>query len=549
MSGAPTTCSCLVSRSPSPIPQRTLRWRSRAAGLASGSPPSSPSFSFSGLAHPLNWRDGSTSPLQSQVASNQGASGSQSRGQGVETREPVSSPTADTALMDVDTEAPTTMDRDLAKAIKALTAQLGGQTCDCAAMRCDELKASIDTATSDGAVISLLAKDYQSNLWEFFNSYRSEVEALANAHSSLEKLHKHEASKTFLASINSIKCPSIQFSHGFSMGPIKQTLRRSYPASGTEAQPPATRNLLFHSWLDHQVNWLKTQILTNLVVEKRDEVTYLETKASAVQAITRFEEAVDKRHESLKARYDYLIRQPRYLELVADVNFQGAIIHSLASCIITKINSLVLTEEDRKLAAALKKMELDKPAVEAAAQAPDNKSYDNMMKVIERLEKKVDLQSKKVRDHLLTLMRMCAGQLSLTLPLLENLVVDLVAAGREEVEGAEEEGEERQVRHNWKEKSRQGQGCSKGRQNRQKRQVGRRVLDETKVEGQQEEEWQKVGRSFELDFSRTDCGLVSGLGRYEFSDLYRLDWALLTGSCRFLCMASPPSILLNPCLL
>ena len=93
---------------------------------------------------------------------------------------------------------------------------------------------------------------------------------------------------------------------------------------------------------------------------------------------------------------------------------------------------------------ALKKMELDKPAVEAAAQAPDNKSYDNMMKVIERLEKKVDLQSKKVRDRLLTLMHTCAGQLSLTLLLLENLIVDLVAAGREEVEGAEEEeGEER----------------------------------------------------------------------------------------------------------
>ena len=114
----------------------------------------------------------------------------------------------------------------------------------------------------------MLTKDYQSDIRQFFNSYRSKVEALANARSSLEKLHKHEASKTFPASINSIKCPSIQFSCGFSMGPIKQTLRCSYPASGTEAQPPATWNLLFHSWLDHQVNWSKTQILTNLVIEK-----------------------------------------------------------------------------------------------------------------------------------------------------------------------------------------------------------------------------------------------------------------------------------------
>ena len=187
-------------------------------------------------------------------------------------------------------------------------------------------------------------------------------------------------------------------------------------------------------------------------------------------------------------------------------------------------------------------MELDKPTVEAAAQAPDN-HYNNMMKVIERLEKKVDLQSKKVRDRLLTLMHVCAGHLLLTLPLLENLIIDLVTAGWEEVEGAEEkEGEEGQVCHNRKEKGQQGKSRPKGRQNHQKRQVGWRALDETKVEGQQEEGWQKVGHPFGLDFSKTDCGLVSGISQYEFSDLYRLDWALFVGSCHFLCMASPPPL-------
>jgi len=53
---------------------------------------------------------------------------------------------------------------------------------------------------------------------------------------------------------------------------------------------------------------------------------------------------------------------------------------------------------------------------------------------------------------------------------------------------------------------------------------------------------------FLLSFSQTDSVSVSGLGVFNFSDLYRLDWALLTGDMCFLCMSYPPSILLD-CLL
>ena len=40
-------------------------------------------------------------------------------------------------------------------------------------------------------------------------------------------------------------------------------------------------------------------------------------------------------------------------------------------------------------------------------------------------------------------------------------------------------------------------------------------------------------------------GSVSGIGLYEFSDLYGLDWVLLHSTCRFLSMSFPPLVLLN----
>jgi len=38
---------------------------------------------------------------------------------------------------------------------------------------------------------------------------------------------------------------------------------------------------------------------------------------------------------------------------------------------------------------------------------------------------------------------------------------------------------------------------------------------------------------------------VSGLGLFDFSDLYGLDWVLLTGDMHFLCLSYPTSILLD----
>jgi hypothetical protein len=432
--------------------------------------------------------------------------------------------------------------RALADAIRALAAKLPVNR-DAAQVRADEVKAKIDAAASDGAVISAFSRDYQSDIREYLNQYRSEVESLAHARSSLEKLRKHRSKKTYPTSLNSIRIPTIQFSHVFLHSPTEERAMGRYAApNGNLGQ--------FETTMCAQVVWVKEQILKNWISEKEKEVTFLEGRASAVRAISQFEKVASTRHASLKARYDYLVGQPRYDELVRDVDFEGVCVHSLASTLIAKINGLVIAEEDRKLAAAIKKMELDKPAVEAAAQAPSNE-LSELKKMVADLGKKVDLSTKKVSDKLYHILCVCAGHLTLTPPLLENLVLTTVEVGREEVERQEQGQGERESRAHRKKglkggAIRQSRRQKPGEIQEKRQRQGRRVLDESKVEGQQEERWQEVGASFGLQF-RTDSatGSVSSVGKYAFSDVYGLDWDLLVSDCRFLCLSFPPSILLN----
>ena len=153
----------------------------------------------------------------------------------------------------------------------------------------------------------------------------------------------------------------------------------------------------------------------------------------------------------------------------------------------------------------------------------------------------IGLQSKQVSSHLYSLLCVCTGHLTLTRPLLETLIVDIVEKGWEEV-GRERQGEERQDHRNRKTKGQKGPS-RKGRQVQGQGQ-GRRSGCESKAAGQQEEEWQEVGALFGLSFW-TDSGSVSPSRLYEFSDSYGLDWALLIDECRFLCMSFPASVLLD----
>jgi len=359
----------------------------------------------------------------------------------------------DLSGVDEDVVMESASSRDLTRTIKDLATRFPPPR-DAAERRIDECKVKIDAATSDGVIADTFGSDYHGDMRDYLKQYRAEVETLAQARSMLDKLRKHRVSKTFPVSMNSVKVPTIQFSCAFLTAPVEESHRGSYAA-------PQDRPVGFELVVSARIAWVKEKVLADWISEKEIEVTFLEGKASAVKSIVQFEQVVDSRHASLKAWYDYLIGQLRYNDLICDVEYQVTVRFALVSSVVSKVNALVNAEEDKKLASAIKKMALDKPAVAAAAQALLN-DLSELRKLVVNLTKKVDLQSKKVSDYLYALLCVCADALSLTPPLLNQLVLDTVKAGWEEVRWQEGQGEEGKVHANWKEKGQKGKGRPKG---------------------------------------------------------------------------------------
>ena len=550
----PTTRATAVSDSSAPILHPGRRVRSLGAALAGGSPQSSPTPSSVAELSPLGRpateiRSDSLTDFPFQHASSQGnplpstsagTSGgprahSLPLGATLEALDAGASPPL-SPINDVPMESAT--ERELRQTLQDIRARLPlalGKV----ERAVDEAKAKIDAATLDGAVAAALPTQFQSDVREFLRGYRAQVETLASAQSTLAKLRKHRHAQTFPTSMNSIKAPAIQFSRAFVNAPADEGVRGSYNLT------PGATNAVFETAVEKAVTALKKEVLAQWVTEKDKEVSFLERKASAATAVTEFEEVVKKKHEQLKARWDYLQSSHAYDSVIRDVDSYAAISHALAMTIITKVNSLVLDEEDKRLALAVKKMDLAKPAKKAASQANSNKPSE-LKKMVANLTKQVGLLSKKVSDHLYCLLCVCAGHLTLTRPLLESLIVDIVREGWEEV-GCERQGEEREGRRNRKTKGQEGPS-RRGREVQGQRQgQGWRPRCQVKAARQQEEGWQEVGASLGLSF-QTDSAPVSFSGLYEFSDLYGLDWALLSGLCRFLCLSFPPSVLMDSCL-
>jgi hypothetical protein len=301
----------------------------------------------------------------------------------------------------------------------------------------------------------------------------------------------------------------------------------------------------FDSITKMRINAIKDQILVDWIAEKQREVLFLERSASAVDGLVRFEEVIRACKDQLFAQYDYLSGKSQYKVLVRDVNFQFVLGLSLASTVIGKINALVLHEEDKKLAASLKKMAVDKPATSAASQAPPN-DMSELKKMVSDLSKKVELSSKKVSDSLYCLVLVAVGHLKLTPILFQCALLDCVKAGREEVWEAtrEEEGEEEDVRQKGQNPSQSGRRRKSGSQKIHlgRHLKGERVRLQQDSEGQRSEEgWQEVGAAFGLERDSK-----TGLGLYDFSELYGLSWCALFSNMSFLTHAFPPCVLLHP---
>ena len=350
--------------------------------------------------------------------------------------------------MELDAEPESATNRELTCTLRDIAARLPVPT-DCIGWAVDKAKVKINAASSDLAVVLALPHQFQSDVREYLKGYCAEVENLASARSSLTKLWKHHSAKTYPAALNSIKAPSIQFSCAFVNAPAEERVRGNYSIA------PGTNELTFESAVDSATMWLKRKVLKHWVTEKSEEVTFLVHKASVPSAVSALEEVVHVKHQQLKARYDYLVGQASYDSVIADVDAFAAMSHTLAMTVITKVNALVLDEEDKRLAIAVKKMSLAKPAVAASSQAAPN-DISELKKVVADLTKQVGILKGKVSDKLYVLLQHCGGHLLLTHPFVESLLTEIVRAGWTEVE-REGQGEERQDRHHWKQKGQEGE--------------------------------------------------------------------------------------------
>ena len=150
----------------------------------------------------------------------------------------------------------------------------------------DVAKVKIHAATSDGGIVAALPHQFQSDVREYLKRYRAEVESLATACSALSKLRKHKQAKSFPAALNSMKAPSIQFSHAFVNAPAAEGHRGAYSIAA------GTGEAVFKQAVESAVKALKEEVLKRWVSEKDKEVTFLERKASVATAITDLEEVV-----------------------------------------------------------------------------------------------------------------------------------------------------------------------------------------------------------------------------------------------------------------
>jgi hypothetical protein len=406
--------------------------------------------------------------------------------------------------------------------------------------RVRDLKAKIETATSDAAIAGLCPADFKAEIHDFLKRYRDQVEQLAACRSYYRRLQQHRTNKSFPTALNSLKAPVIQFSRPFLSAPAEVKARGVYdnPRGGTGN---------FEQVTESAVRLLKEQVLKRWIDEKKRELGFLTDQASAVGATVMLESTIEQRLAEMLARWDYLTGNPRAGELIAQVEFSGAVMFVVASTIVAKLNQLVLTEEDRRLAAALKKMDIDKPIVKAAAKAPQNepselkKFTEQFTKELREIKGRLPPKGKgqgKVFNFIHASFLNIADLLKLPLASLINLFTEAIWEVWEDAQALEGEGEGPRKR-----KTGQGQ---KGRQTQSSRPKG-------KSSGRrgQESQGQQKGKRWEEEWSQVvaTCGLSltsdDDRGEYMFNDMYSLDLSDLRRYMSFLFSSIPPSVLLD----
>jgi hypothetical protein len=406
--------------------------------------------------------------------------------------------------------------------------------------RVRDLKAKIETATSDATIAGLCPADFKAEIHDFLKRYRDQVEQLAACRSYYRRLQQHRTNKSFPTALNSLKAPTIQFSRPFLSAPAELKARGVYnnPRGGTGN---------FEQVTESGVRLLKEQVLKQWIDEKKHELAFLTEQASAVGATVMLESTIEQRLTEMLARWDYLTGNPRAGELIAQVEFSGAVMFVVASTIVAKLNQLVLTEEDRRLAAALKKMDIDKPIVKAAAKAPQNepselkKFTEQFTKELREIKGRLPPKGKgqgKVYNFIHASFLNIAELLKLTPASLINLFTEAIWEVWEDAR--EREGEEADP---CKRKTGQGQKGRETQSPRSKSKGGRRRGQESQgpQKGKRwEEEWAQVIAPYGLSLTSDD-----DRGEYMFNDVYSLDLSEIRRYMSFLFSSVPPSVLLD----
>src|SRR5258708_6701296 len=346
------------------------------------------------------------------------------------------------------------------------------------AARVTDVKSFIEISTSEAAILGCVPQDFKSEVRDFLKRYRDQVEGLASCRSFHRRLQKHKANRSYPNVLNSLKVPAIQFSRPFLDAPMEDMARGVYdnPRGGRGS---------FEQVTESAVRLLKDQTLERWIKEKGRELEFLSQKASAADAVIQLEGAIEQCLAEISVRWDYLKGKPCYGELVSQVQFAGACMFIVASTIVAKVNQLVLTEEDRKLMADLKKMDIDKPIVKDTAKAAPNE-LSELKKMVANLSKKVSSgmqgqpAGKKVCLFLQSLLLNIAVLLVLTPHSLKTLLLDAIWDKWEEGPG-KRQGEEESRR-------REEEGhCQK----QARRQGESRVGCKSKGKGREAQRWQK----------------------------------------------------------
>ena len=398
----------------------------------------------------------------------------------------------------------------------------------------------IDACSAVSDVYGHIPIDFRGCVMDFTRKYHEDVLRLGAVATHYAKLVQHQANGTYPTAIHSIREPKIQWSKEFMAAP--QSSRRNFAVTGA---PNARDFVGFSESIQMGVTALKDEILKSWIAEKQKELTLFQKEASAETGSINLRKVLDERMSDLRSRFTYDIAGGRPIaepiprsirEIIEGRTFQHEVLHRAAPQIIAKVNNAVLNVEDRRLADALKRMDISAEAPRISSETKKN-DVAALAKKVAELTKKLD-GKKKVSETLLPFILCSASTLHIDRRSLSDLCLKFLDATQEEVDEGEERWAKADHNQNPHRQKEEGRLCLRKAE-------GKEVSFKEKgreKEGFREEEWQEIGLACEF----WDSYLGSSCTMYRERPLAKICTSCATRS--FLSSFYPLSLVLNPAL-